>query len=117
MNTIKSFNQYIKESTGKSIGDRFKELIMASDSIEQELKFEDTVELNNIAGQLRKEYPGKFLDLDFMQLGNKFKIFLRCYDSKEDMDDQNFNSESTETQVSVPDDDDDMEEYGFRRGY
>jgi hypothetical protein len=43
MNKIKPFQQFIKESTGKSIGDRFEELVDDSDDLGTDLKIDSKV--------------------------------------------------------------------------
>ena len=67
MNTIKSFNQYIKESTGKSIGDRFAELVDEKyDELGADLKIDNRVVLGEITDQLKEEYPNVFkIECDF----------------------------------------------------
>ena len=87
MNKIKPFGQFIKESTAKSIGDRFEQLVDGSDSLGQELKFDDKVELNTICGTLEREYPNIFkVECDYMLFhgAEHFTVFMKSFNTEQD---------------------------------
>jgi len=116
MNTIKSFNQYIKESTGKSIGDRFAELVDEKyDEVGQAIKIEnrnkegDITEIGVIKAQLKEEYPNVFkIECDFSSFhgSDKYDVDLRAFNTEQDYE----GGDPTDykvVKVGIPSNDDD----------
>ena len=110
MNRIKSFNQYIKESTGKSIGDRFAELVDEKyDELGADLKIDNRVVLGEITDQLKEEYPNVFkIECDFSSFygSDKYDVTLRSFNTEQDYE----GGDPTDykvVKVGIPSNDDD----------
>jgi hypothetical protein len=56
MNKIKPFQQFIKESNGKSIGDRFEELVDESDDLGIDIKIDNRNREGDISEFIRRFY-------------------------------------------------------------
>ena len=110
MNKIKQFNQYIKESNGKSIGDRFEELVDDKyDEIGIDLKIDSRVVLGEICDQLKEEYPNVFkIECDFTSFygSDKYDVTLRSFNTEKDFEDGD-PTDYKVVKVSIPSDDDD----------
>ena len=109
MNKLKSFNQYIKESTGQSIGDRFEQLVDESDDLGADLKIDNRVVLGEIVDQLREEFPNIYkIESDFMSYYGKdyVNVYIRVFATEKDYND-NDPTEFKECKVSLPDNSDD----------
>ena len=116
MNKIKQFNQYIKESTTTSIGDRFEELVDDKyDEVGQAIKIEnrnregDITELGTIKAQLKEEYPNVFkIECDFTSFygSDKYDVDLRSFNTEKDFEDGD-PTDYKVVKVSIPSDDDD----------
>ena len=109
MSRLKSFNQYIKESTTTSIGDRFEQLVDESDDLGADLKIDNRVVLGEIVDQLREEFPNIYkIESDFMSYYGKdyVNVYIRVFATEKDYND-NDPSEFKECKVSLPDNSDD----------
>jgi len=119
MNRIKPFQQFIKESNGKSIGDRFEELVDESDYLGAELKIDSKVQLNEICGKLKEEYPNVFkIECDFTSFygSDKYDVTMRSFNTEKDFEDGD-PSDYKVVKVSIPSDDDDFNPPGFGDRY
>ncbi len=115
MNKIKPFQQFIKESTGKSIGDRFEELVDESDTLGTDLKVDSKVELNEISGKLQEEYPQVFkVECDYMSYhgSDYYNVFMRSFNTEQDYEGGD-PTDYKEVKVSVPSDEDDFNPPGY----
>ena len=121
MNKIKPFQQFIKESNGKSIGDRFEELVDESDDLGTDLKIEnrnkegDIAELGAIKAKLQEEYPNVFkIECDFTSFygSDKYNVTMRSFNTEKDYEDGD-PTDYKEVKVSVPSDDDDFNPPGY----
>jgi hypothetical protein len=115
MNKIKPFQQFIKESTGKSIGDRFEELVDESDDLGTDLKIDSKVELNEISGKLQEEYPQVFkVECDYMSYhgSDYYNVFMRSFNTEQDYKDGD-PTDYKEVKVSIPPDEDDFNPPGY----
>jgi hypothetical protein len=121
MNKIKPFQQFIKESTGKSIGDRFEELVDESDDLGIAIKIDnrnregDISELGTIKAKLQEEYPNVFkiscgssriYDADY------YKVSMMSYNTEKDLEDGD-PTDYKEVKVSIPPDEDDFNPPGY----
>ena len=119
MNKIKPFQQFIKESTGKSIGDRFEELVDESDDLGTDLKIDSKVELNEISGKLQEEYPQVFkVECDYMSYHNSdyYNVFMRSFNTEQDYEGGD-PTDYKEVKVSIPSDEDDFNPPGYGDRY
>ena len=121
MNRIKPYQQFIKESTGKSIGDRFEQLVDESDDLGTDIKIDnrnregDISELGAIKAKLQEEYPNVFkIECDYMSYhgADHYNVFMRSFNTEQDYE----GGEPTdykEVKVSIPSDEDDFNPPGF----
>lgn len=121
MNKIKPFQQFIKESTGKSIGDRFEGLVDDNDELGTAIKIEnrnkegDITELGTIKAQLKEEYPQVFkVECDYMSYhgSDYYNVFMRSFNTEQDYE----GGDPTDykvVKVSIPSDDDDFNPPGY----
>ena len=115
MNKLKSFNQYIKESTTTSIGDRFEELVEENDDLGTAIKIDnrnrdgDITELGTIKSKLKEEYPNVFkIECDYHSFygSDKYDVTMRSFNTEKDFEDGD-PSDYKVVKVSIPSDDDD----------
>lgn len=122
MNYIKRFENYSITESNDVIKERFGELVNDKyDEIGQELKFDDTVTLGEIGGELKKEFPDIFkFECSYNRASSSsysygsgsssaeeyFQVTLSYYNTEKDFEDGDPSGYYVE-KVGIPSSDDD----------